>query len=283
MKVADALREAVQRLASTSDTPRLDAEWLMAHALGMSRSDTLLKAQKSEAPLAFSALVDRRVLHEPVAYITGEQGFYGRSFIVTPDVLIPRGDSEQVVEAALAEMAGRARVLDCGTGSGALLVTLLGERPDATGVGIDASLAALPVAAANAARHGVAERARMMHADWNEPGWADELGQFDLVIANPPYVESDAILDTSVRAYEPPEALFAGSEGLDDYRALIPQLSSIISPGGVAVLEIGYQQDNAVASIAAQNGWKTELKLDLAGRPRAIIFRKGVGKAKISV
>lgn len=283
MRVADALREAAQRLTGISDTPRLDAEWLMAHALGTSRSDLLLNGQDGETPLAFAALVERRLRHEPIAYITGEQDFFGRSFIVTSDVLIPRSDSEQVVEAALEQMPSSARVLDCGTGSGVLLVTLLAERTDATGVGIDESLAALSVAAANAARHGVADRARMIHADWIEPGWADALGQFDLVIANPPYVESDAALDLSVRAYEPPQALFAGSEGLDDYRVLIPQLSSIISPEGVAVLEIGYQQDIAVASIAAQNGWKTKLKHDLAGRPRAIILRKGVGKAKISV
>lgn len=281
MTVAEALRSAAERLAAASDTARLDAEYLMAHALGVSRSDMLLKQQRDAVPEGFDALVTRRLAHEPLAYITGEQEFFGRSFLVTEDVLIPRSDSEQVVEAALAVMPDGARVLDCGTGSGALLLTLLAERPQASGIGIDASLGALAVAAANAARLGVSERARIVHADWHQPGWADDLGQFDLVIANPPYVETDAPLDASVREYEPASALFAGKDGLDDYRALIPQLSSLLLPGGVAVLEIGATQAEAVAAIAAACGAESELRHDLAGRPRAMILRWGVGKARI--
>lgn len=285
MTIAAALREATRRLGEVSDTARLDAEYLMAHALKVSRSELLLKHQQADTPAAFDALVKRRLRHEPLAYITGEQEFFGRSFLVTSDVLIPRSDSEQVVEAALAELPDGARVLDLGTGSGALLVTLLAEREHATGVGIDASLAAIPVAAANAARNGVADRARIVRADWNEPGWAEDLGTFDLVIANPPYVEEDAPLDTSVRAYEPPSALFSGPEGLDDYRAIIPQLSSLLSPDGIVVLEIGYRQGDPVAAIAAENGFESDLKRDLAARPRALILRRdsswGVGKGGI--
>lgn len=279
--VATAIRAAAERLAATSDTARLDAEFLMAHALGVSRSDMLLKHQRDAVPEGFEVLVTRRRAHEPLAYITGEQEFFGRSFVVTPDVLIPRSDSEQVVEAALGVMSGDARVLDCGTGSGALLLTLLAELPQAGGVGIDASLGALEVAAANAARLGVNDRARIVHANWHETTWADDLGQFDLVIANPPYVEADAPLDASVRDYEPAQALFAGKDGLDDYRVLIPQLSSLLLPGGVAVLEIGATQAEAVAAIAAAEGAESELKRDLAGRPRAMILRWGVGKARI--
>ncbi|UIP07084.1 peptide chain release factor N(5)-glutamine methyltransferase [Erythrobacter sp. SDW2] len=281
MSVADALRAGAERLAATSDTARLDAEFLMAHALGVSRSDMLLKRQHDAVPDGFEALVARRIAHEPLAYITGEQEFFGRCFIVTPDVLIPRSDSEQVVEAALAVMPEDACVLDCGTGSGALLLTLLAERPLASGVGIDASLGAVAVAAANAARLSVADRARIVHANWHEAGWADDLGQFDLVIANPPYVEADALLDRSVRDYEPTAALFAGKGGLDDYRALIPQLSSLLLPGGVAVLEIGASQAESVAQIAAECGAESELKRDLAGRSRGMILRFGLGKGRI--
>ena len=279
--VAEALRLAAELLAATSDTARLDAEYLMAHALGVTRSDMLLKHQRDEAPGGFEPMVSRRLAHEPLAYIAGEQEFFGRSFLVTPDVLIPRADSEQVVAAALAVMPDKAAVLDCGTGSGALLLTLLAECPQACGVGIDASLAALAVAAANAARLGAAGRARIVHADWHQPGWADDLGPFDLVIANPPYVEADAPLDPSVRNFEPAQALFAGKDGLDDYRALIPQLSILLLPGGVAVLEIGATQAEAVAAIAAGCGAESELKRDLAGRPRAMILRWGVGKGRI--
>ncbi|ABC64946.1 peptide chain release factor N(5)-glutamine methyltransferase [Erythrobacter litoralis] len=281
MKIASALRGATQRLGEVSDTARLDAEYLMAHAVGVTRSDLLLNHQGDAVPGEFADLVARRLHHEPLAYITGGQEFFGRGFIVTPDVLIPRSDSEQVVEAALAEMGEGARVLDLGTGSGALLVTLLAEHPDATGTGIDASLAALPVAAANAARNGVADRACLLKADWREPGWTDDLGQFDLVIANPPYVEDNAALDASVRKFEPRAALYSGPEGLDDYRAIIPQLSSLLSSDGVAVLEIGYRQADAVGTIAEENGFESRLRHDLADRPRALILRKGVGKGRI--
>lgn len=281
MTVAEALRDAAEHLAATSDTARLDAEYLMAHALGVSRSDMLLKHQRDSVPSGFEALVARRIAHEPLAYITGEQEFFGRSFLVTPDVLIPRSDSEQVVEAALDVISDDARVLDCGTGSGALLLTLLAERPEATGVGIDASLGAVAMAAANAARLGVSERARIFLADWHQPGWADDVGQFDLVIANPPYVETDALLDPSVRDYEPASALFAGKDGLDDYRALVPQLSSLLLPGGIAVLEIGATQVEAVRWIAAECGAESDLKCDLAGRPRGMILRFGLGKGRI--
>lgn len=281
MEISDALRAATVRLAATSDTARLDAEYLMAHARGVTRSDLLLRHQRDAVPDGFEALVSRRLAHEPLAYITGEQEFFGRTFLVTSDVLIPRSDSEQVVEAALDVMPDDARVLDCGTGSGALLLALLAERPEAAGVGIDASLGALAVAAANAARLGLGERARIVHGDWHEAGWAGDLGQFDLVIANPPYVEADAPLDPSVRNYEPASALFAGKDGLDDYRALVPQLSSLLLPGGVAVLEIGAAQAESVAQIAAGCGAESELKRDLAGRPRAMILRFGLGKGRI--
>ena len=274
MTVAEALREATQRLGASSDTARLDAEYLMAHALGVSRSDLLLHCQGAGTPDGFDAMLRRRIHGEPLAHITGEQEFFGRGFIVTPDVLIPRSDSEQVVEAALGELADGGRILDLGTGSGALLVTLLAERARSAGIGIEASLAALPVAAANAARHGVADRARMLRADWNAAGWASDLGKFDLVIANPPYIEADAVLDRSVRAFEPPAALFAGPEGLDAYRAIVPQLSSLLSPGGVAVLEIGYRQADAVGAIAGEYGYESILKRDLAERPRTLILRR---------
>jgi release factor glutamine methyltransferase len=237
---ADAIRAATAALTPTSDTARLDAEVLMAHALGVTRSELLLRHMRDAVPDTFDALIARRQAHEPVAYIVGEQEFFGLPFRVSPAVLIPRGDSEVLVEEALAAHPAALRVLDCGTGSGALLLAVLHGLPDASGVGIDRSAEALAVAADNAARLGLARRAAFALADWHAAGWADALGgPFDLVMANPPYVEDDADLAPSVRAHEPAGALFAGADGLNDYRALVPQLPALLRPGGAALVEIG--------------------------------------------
>jgi release factor glutamine methyltransferase len=271
--VAEALREAAARLAATSDTARLDVELLMAHALGVSRSDLLLGHMQDAVPGSFAGLAERRAAHEPVAYILGRKEFYGRDFLVAPGVLIPRMDSETTVMAALDAVPAPARVLDCGVGSGALLLTVLAERRQAEGVGVDRSTQALMIASANATQLGLERRARLERRDWSEPGWTDGLGRFDLVLANPPYVEDDAPIAPDVRQWEPEGALFAGPEGLDDYRVLIPQLPGLLAPDGAAVLEIGAAQDRQVAEIAAACGFAGELHRDLAGRPRALVLR----------
>ena len=281
MKVADALREAAARLAATSDTARLDAELLMAHTLGVSRSDLLLRHMDDPVPANFARLVERRAAHEPVAYILGRKEFFGREFFVADGVLIPRMDSETTVAAALEALddsgsdSGPAprRVLDCGVGSGALLLTVLAERREAEGVGIDRSTQALMIASANAGQLGLANRAQLLRRDWSEPGWADDLGRFDLILANPPYVEDDAPIAPDVRRWEPEGALFAGPEGLDAYRVLVPQLPALLAGSGAAVLEIGAAQAEQVAEIAAQSGFACELRRDLGGRPRALVLR----------
>ena len=271
--VSIAIREAAKRLAETSDTARLDAEVLMAQALGTTRSELLLRHMNDPAPAAFAGMVERRAAREPVAYITGRQEFFGLPFRVSPEVLIPRGDSEVLVEAALAARPDARRVLDCGTGSGALLLAVLSKLPEARGLGIDRSPGAVAIARANAEALGLAGRAAMIEADWREPGWAGRLdGPFDLILANPPYVEEAARLDASVRAFEPAGALFAGPEGLDDYRILVPQLPALLAPGGAALVEIGHAQAQAVGAIGEAAGLEGVLHRDLAGRPRVLSF-----------
>lgn len=242
----------------------------MAHALGVTRSELLLRCMGDEAPTGFSALVARRAQHEPVAYITGTQEFYGLSFRVTPEVLIPRADSEVLVERALAAKPSARRVLDCGTGSGALLLAVLVHLAGAEGIGIDRSAGALAVATSNAGSLGLSERVRMIGADWTRAGWDAGLGRFDLILANPPYVETDAELAPSVRDHEPAGALFAGPEGLDDYRLLIPQLPRLLAPAGKAFVEIGASQAEAVCALGRESGLATKVHFDLGERPRVV-------------
>ena len=280
--VAEAIRAATERLGEGTDTARLDAELLMAEALDCTRSEMFLRRMHDPAPAAYAALVERRAAHEPVAYIRGYQEFFGLGFRVTPDVLIPRGDSEVLVEAALTAKPDARRVLDLGTGSGALLLALLSELPEAQGIGIDRSMAALTVATGNARALGLAERARLEFGDWTVPGWSAGLGAFDLILANPPYVEEAAELAPSVRGHEPAQALFAGPEGMDDYRILLPQLPALLAPGGIALFEIGHRQAEAVTALAADAGLEAVLHRDLGNRPRALEFKISLGKAPAS-
>ncbi|MEQ1495196.1 MAG: peptide chain release factor N(5)-glutamine methyltransferase [Novosphingobium sp.] len=281
MTAGEAIRAAAAQLCATSDTARLDAEVLMADALGVSRSDLLLRHMRDKPPPGFTALVERRLAHEPVAYITGTQDFFGLAFAVSPAVLIPRGDSEVLVEAALAARPDALRVLDCGTGSGALLLAVLANLSKAHGVGIERSAEALAVARSNAETLSLANRADLRRADWGTPGWATGLGRFDLILANPPYVEDAADLAPSVRAHEPAEALFAGPDGLRDYRVLMPQLPGLLTPGGIALIEIGHTQAASVSEIAAGAGLAATLHHDLAGRPRVLELNISLGKAAL--
>ncbi|MXP26960.1 peptide chain release factor N(5)-glutamine methyltransferase [Altererythrobacter indicus] len=279
MLVPEALRKAAADLSATSDTARLDAEYLLADALGLTRSQLLLSGASGPVPERFWEAVERRKAHEPLAYILGHEDFYGRNFRVSPDVLIPRSDSESVVGAALALQGSKGRVLDCGVGSGALLLTIMAENRGASGVGIDRSAGALAIAQHNAEALGLGGQVTLLERDWSMPGWQNGLGLFTCIIANPPYVEDNAPLDASVREYEPAGALFSGPEGLDDYRLLIPQLDALLSNDGQIVLEIGASQAEGVAKIAEEAGYRSQLTHDLAGRPRALVLsRKGLSQ-----
>lgn len=246
----------------------------MAHALGLSRSDMLLRRADLGVPDGFGTLLDRRLAHEPVAYITGHQDFWDLTLLVTPDVLIPRSDSETLIDAAL-EGPIPERILDLGTGSGALLLAALSAFPGATGDAIDASTAALNVAKANARALGFLPRARFHHLSWRDAGWMEKLDLgYDLVLCNPPYVESDADLDPMVSMHEPHSALFAGTEGLDDYRILMPAIPALLAADGVAIVEIGHEQAEAVADLAAKAGLIATVRHDLAGKARALVLQR---------
>lgn len=270
--MAETVRAALARAAAAfdfSDTARLDAELLMAHALDVSRETLLLGRLDDPAPLLFDDLLARRRQQEPVAYIVGHRDFWTIDLAVAPGVLIPRADSETLIEAAVAHFgaAGPHRVIDLGTGSGALLLAALAEWPEATGIGVDLSDAALAIASANADRLGLAPRAAFVKADWSE----GIEGRFDLILCNPPYVESDAALSPEVAAHEPASALYAGADGLDDYRRIAPQLGRLIAPGGMAAIEIGAAQAAAVLALLAAEGLDGSVRRDLAGRDRCIV------------
>jgi release factor glutamine methyltransferase len=267
--IRTALAEAAQQLAAVSDTPRLDVELLMAHALGLAREHLLLRHLDDPTPTSFAALVERRRAHEPVAYITGTRDFWTISLAVGPGALIPRPDSETLIEAAVAHFAGSSptTVLDLGTGPGTLLLAALAEWPDACGVGVDASAAALDYARGNAERLGMSGRAGFIEGDW-----AAAIDQrFDLVLCNPPYVAAGDALPAEVRDHEPSSALFAGADGLDDYRVIAGQLPRLIAPGGMAAIEIGATQAEAVTALLTAQGLRVAVRRDLAGRDRCLV------------
>ena len=267
-----ALSRATNELGSISDTPRLDAELLMAEALDIDRDRLILAPPPSDAPERFFDMIERRKAGEPVAYITGRRAFWNVELHVGPGVLIPRPDSEVLIASALEHFEGGdgpGRILDLGTGPGTLLLAALDLWPKATGVGVDLSDQAMFYAAANARRLGFEGRVILKEGDW--ANGIEE--RFDLILCNPPYVAEDADLGPGVREYEPDEALFAGKEGLDAYRELAPQLPRLLNAGGLAAVEIGHDQAEAVTGLMERDGLSARVVNDLGGRPRAVLLR----------
>jgi release factor glutamine methyltransferase len=268
-----ALAAAVARLrAAGVEDPARDARRLLAHALGIApdRLALALDAPLGAAASTFAAAVAARAARQPVAQIVGRREFRGRTFRVTSDVLDPRPETEALVEAALAEPF--ATVLDLGTGSGCILLTLLAERPAATGLGTDLSAAALAVAVANAEALGLAGRAAFRQADWFD----GVTGRFDLIVSNPPYIAEAELpaLAPEVRDWEPLSALSPGGDGLAAYRAIAAGGRDRLTPGGRLVVEIGAGQGGSVPAIFAAAGWRDiTLSHDLAGRPRVVAAR----------
>ena len=263
--VRDAVRWAEQHFRSAGiESARLDAELLAAWVLGVERISILLMPHRtltSDEDQRFRMATARRAAREPIAYITGEKEFWSLSFMVTRDTLIPRPDSESLIEIASRTLAfdPPRRILDLGTGTGCLLLAALTEFPDATGLGVDASMAAIAVAMQNGHRHALAGRAVWEQGNWDDAIEAEQ--RFDLILANPPYValaDRDQLMP-DVRDYEPASALFAGEDGLEALRALMPVFMRRLNPGAVALVEIGIGQGEAASALAQSAGLAVRL------------------------
>lgn len=279
MRIADRIARARETITAAGVRPQdaaLDAEVLARKVLDCDRASLIVRLREEE-PAEFSAayapLVERRSLREPMAYIVGEREFWGRPFAVTPGVLIPRPETELIVEESLSLFRDKAPgvIIDVGTGSGCLAVSLAAEFPDARVVATDISMAALGVARRNAAANGVEERIDFRLADL-----LDTITErADLIVSNPPYVASgDAPgLVPEVREHEPHVALFAGEDGLHVYRRLFPSARPRLRAGGRLILEVGYDQDGAVIDIASRCGWTfSHHRQDLQGITRTLVF-----------
>ncbi|WP_342149158.1 peptide chain release factor N(5)-glutamine methyltransferase [Methylorubrum sp. SB2] len=279
---AEALRRLTQAFAEAGlANPRGDARFLAEYALGLSSSELILQGQHPLGESGAQALGEaaaRRLAGEPVARILGEWEFWGLPFRLSPETLVPRPDTETLVEAALRlfpDPARPLRIVDLGTGSGCILVALLHERPKSFGIGLDRSQDALATARDNAQANGIGTRAVFLRGSW-----LDALaGPFDLIVSNPPYIAASVIptLDAEVRGHDPLAALDGGPDGLDAYRAIFSQIArrpGLLAPGGALALEIGYDQAEAVMALGAESGFSDiTLNRDLAGHPRVVTLR----------
>ena len=275
LTVRTALTEGAARLAEAGvDGARFESRLMLEAVSGLDRASLLREPEQEIDAEAFRRVIARRAAREPLAYILGWQEFWSLQFAVSPATLIPRGDSETLIEAALAARPGGvARVLDLGTGTGCLLLAALSEMPAAWGVGVDRSPAAAALARGNAESLGLSGRCAMVAADWVAP----IAGRFDLVLSNPPYIESADIagLMPEVALFEPDSALDGGLDGLEAYRIIVGSLDRLLAPGGLAVLEVGAGQHVAVRAMALAAGFATVgLRADLGGIVRAVSIER---------
>jgi release factor glutamine methyltransferase len=285
--IKTALADATRRLADAGIAePRLDARILLGAATGLSLEELLRHRDRSlaaDSAMRLEQFLARRLAREPVALILGRREFWSLGFAVTRDTLIPRPDSETLIESALTIIADRQaalRILDLGTGTGCLLLAMLSELPRATGVGVDVGLGALRVARQNAAAFGLDNRAAFLAADW---GAALAEGTFDLVLANPPYVRAGEIVNLAreIAEYEPIAALSGGPDGLACYRALAPATARLLRPDGHALFEVGEGQIDAVLPLMRAAGLvEAGRRRDLAGIPRCLIMRSAAAGAR---
>ena len=262
------------------DSPRLDARLLLAHAADVA-PDALIGNLEISPPIiaTFEAYVARRILREPVAYIIGRREFWSLEFDVGPGALVPRPETETLIEETIRsfpDRSGALDVLDLGTGTACLLAACLSEYPNVRGVGVDASNAALKWAGRNIEKLGLSERCRLEWVSWDSVATLEA----DVILSNPPYIRSRDVplLPPDVRLYEPLSALDGGEDGLDAYRALAPMVGRVLKPEGLAFLEIGAGQDGAVSAILQAQGLRiVRIAADLAGIGRCVVAGRSFG------
>jgi release factor glutamine methyltransferase len=278
--VADLRHEIAALLASTSPTPALDARLLVAHVLGCTPNEVLLRDDKvvgAVATFRAQTLARRRIAGEPIARIVGDKEFYGLNLLLSPETLVPRPDTETLVDAVLVvvDRDSPVTVLDLGTGSGAILLALLSQLPNARGLGLDISENAVATARANARRHGLSDRAEFAVGDWRD----GVVTRFDVIVSNPPYVATSEIpgLPVEVRDHDPHVALDGGVDGLDAMRVIVSNLDHVLADGGAAFVEIGFGQGPAVAILAQASGFVCSFRRDIAAVERVAILSRQDG------
>ena len=274
------LADAAARLAEAGfDDPRRSARRLVAAALGVSVTEVFARPERAlsaDEQAWISSMLRRMMAREPLSRIVGRREFWGLDFLLSPDTLDPRPDTETVVETVLARLPGRDRpyrFLDLGTGTGCLLLALLSEYPAARGIGVDLAFGAALTARHNAERLGLGSRAHFLVGNW-APALT---GRFDAIVTNPPYIESAVIpaLPPEVREFDPERALDGGADGLAAYRAIAAELPDLLSPDGIFAAEIGFGQSDAVAAILSKRGLRIDGAVpDLAGIPRCVVARR---------
>jgi release factor glutamine methyltransferase len=277
---AEALRELRQRLNEAGfETAALDARLLLLNALDTTATDLMTRPDVALTPEQAETLASstrRRLAHEPVARILGRREFWGLPFVLSPETLVPRPDTETLVETVLDLIPSRQaplRIVDFGTGSGCILVSLLHELPNATGLGVDLSFGALVTARVNASANDVGRRCHLAVSSWAEA----ITGPFDLIVSNPPYIASAVIptLDEEVREHDPRLALDGGPDGLAPYRILLKEAGRLLAPGGLLAVEIGYDQAEDLTSLAGVHGLEVvRVAHDLSGTPRCIAMKR---------
>lgn len=275
-----AWKQAAQKLRKIEiETPLLDARLLLQSVLNIRYEELITSGdrQLTEDEIEkFDILIARRLLREPIAKILEKKEFWGLGFKTTKDTLDPRPDSETIIESVISHFKDSARsleILDLGTGTGCLLITLLFLYNNSKGLGVDRSIEALKVAGENAESNNVNERANFIVSNWLD----NVEGKFDIIVCNPPYIKSEAInyLSPEVHLYDPNDALDGGIDGLDCYREIIPKLAEHLTIHGRCFFEIGKWQEHEVSEIVTENGFEvSEVRNDLAGVPRVIVFTK---------
>lgn len=274
MKIKQALQQATTQLTKVSESASLDASLLLSKAIGYSKVELFMKEEGvliESQMQAFNTLIERRMKHEPVAYILGEKEFWGLNFFVEKGVLIPRPDTETLVATLLALIPNvefEGRVADLGTGSGAILLSILSELPHFKGVGVDKNDTALKIAQKNADTLGFSERVQFIKSNWLDD--VDET--FHVIVSNPPYIQTSTIqgLMEDVKAHEPLSALDGGKDGLECYRSLLESAYDKLEKGGLLLLEIGYDQKESVAQLLQNKFQQVECFKDLAGHDRVM-------------